>query len=81
MAKYVIKDSGFISLYYGLSSQLMRQATYSTIRFSFYEVAKTLLIERRVRNNVVNSNEVPFYQKILIAGAGGFLGSLVGKNQ
>lgn len=78
MARYVVNNSGFISLYYGISSQLMRQATYSTIRFSFYEVAKTLLIERRVRNNAENSSYLPFYQKVIIAGTGGFLGSLVG---
>ena len=76
MTKSIIKTTGFFSLYSGLSAALLRQATYSTFRFSFYETSKTLLLERRNQKD----NNLPFYQKIILAGIGGGLGSIFGKN-
>ena len=40
MTRNMILNSGFISLYNGLSAALLRQGTYSTARFAFYEIAK-----------------------------------------
>lgn len=34
----IIKNQGFLALYNGLSASLLRQGTYSTTRFGFYEV-------------------------------------------
>lgn len=64
MTKNMIETSGFLSLYNGLSASLLRQGTYSTMRFAFYEIAKEFLIDK-------NKNNVSFHQKVLIAGLGG----------
>lgn len=72
----MIKTSGFFSLYNGISAALLRQGTYSTTRFAFYEFAKEVLIEK---GNYKNSNQLPFYQKMIIAGLGGGIGSIFGK--
>ncbi|CAF0848113.1 unnamed protein product [Brachionus calyciflorus] len=45
MAMKIIKTTGFFSLYNGMSAALLRQATYSTTRFAFYEWAKEILVE------------------------------------
>jgi dicarboxylate transporter 10 len=35
-----IRRDGFLSLYNGLSASLLRQGTYSTVRFGVYETIK-----------------------------------------
>lgn len=79
MTKNIIQTDGFLSLYNGMSAALLRQATYSTVRFAFYELFKEILIEKLNKNQ---SNEIkqalPFYQKIIIAGLGGGIGSIFG---
>lgn len=37
---YVVKNQGFLGLYNGLSASLLRQLTYSTVRFGVYEDLK-----------------------------------------
>ncbi|KAK5091916.1 Mitochondrial dicarboxylate transporter [Exophiala xenobiotica] len=37
---YIIKNEGFLGLYSGLSASLLRQLTYSTVRFGVYEDLK-----------------------------------------
>lgn len=61
----MILNSGFISLYNGLSAALLRQGTYSTARFAFYEIAKDFIQEKNTKKGV------SFYQKVIIAGLGG----------
>lgn len=81
MTKNIIHTDGFLSLYNGMSAALLRQATYSTVRFAFYELFKEILIERLNKNRTYEmnrKNELPFYQKIIIAGLGGGLGSIFG---
>ena len=40
----VIKRDGFLALNHGLSAAVLRQLTYSTVRFAFYEVSTFLLV-------------------------------------
>jgi dicarboxylate transporter 10 len=70
MAGHMVKTNGFFSLYNGLSAAILRQATYSTTRFAAYDIGKKLL--------TVSNKEMPFYQKILLAGASGGIGGIVG---
>lgn len=76
MTNNIIKNTGVLSLYSGLSAALLRQATYSTTRFTFYEYSKTLLITKRPKMD--KTNNLPFYQKIILAGIGGGIGSIFG---
>jgi solute carrier family 25 (mitochondrial dicarboxylate transporter), member 10 len=78
MTRNIIHTDGFLSLYNGMSAALLRQGTYSTVRFAFYELFKEILIERSNRNKTVKVNELPFYQKMIIAGLGGGIGSIFG---
>ncbi len=81
MTKSIIKTTGFFSLYNGLSAALLRQATYSGTRFTVYETSKAILIERQYAQSDNRRDfkaDLPFYQKIIIAGIGGGLGSIFG---
>ena len=73
MAGNIVKTNGFFALYNGISAAILRQATYSTTRFAFYEVCKGAI----AKNNP-GKTEMPFYQKILLAGASGAIGGFVG---
>lgn len=78
MTVNIIKTNGFFALYGGLSAAILRQATYSTTRFACYEIFKGMA-EARVRknNNTPNAKvDIPFYQKILIAGLSGGIGGI-----
>ena len=77
MANKIVRTTGFFSLYSGLSAALLRQATYSTTRFTFYEASKSLLLEKRARAN--KTGDLPFVHKMLLAGAGGGIGSIFGQ--
>lgn len=70
MAGHMVKSNGVSSLYNGLSAAILRQATYSTTRFGVYNIGKNHLTTGR--------KEMPFYQKILLAGASGGIGGIVG---
>ncbi|NXY26698.1 DIC protein, partial [Atrichornis clamosus] len=71
MAMHVIRTDGFVALYNGLSASLCRQMTYSLTRFGIYETAKNHLGQG-------SQGPPPFYQKVLLAAAGGFAGGFVG---
>ncbi|NXA04142.1 DIC protein, partial [Sapayoa aenigma] len=71
MAMHVIRTDGFLALYNGLSASLCRQMTYSLTRFGIYETAKNYLGQG-------SQGPPPFYQKVLLAAAGGFTGGFVG---
>ena len=43
MATMLVRNEGFIHLYDGLSASLLRQATYSTVRFGAYDFLKANL--------------------------------------
>lgn len=63
----IIRQQGFTALYNGLSASLLRQLTYSTTRFGIYEVGKQAL-----------PGDASFASKILLAGASGAIGGLIG---
>ncbi|KAJ6220883.1 hypothetical protein RDWZM_006695 [Blomia tropicalis] len=65
----IISNDGFLSLYNGLTASLLRQLTYSTTRFGIYEVAKQQLS---------SDGNVPFYQRVILAGISGAAGGVVG---
>ncbi|XP_056362231.1 mitochondrial dicarboxylate carrier [Oenanthe melanoleuca] len=71
MAMHVIRTDGFLALYNGLSASLCRQMTYSLTRFGIYETAKKHLGQG-------GQGPPPFYQKVLVAAAGGLAGGFVG---
>jgi solute carrier family 25 (mitochondrial dicarboxylate transporter), member 10 len=75
ITRNMIAKNGIKSLYDGLTAALLRQGTYSTVRFAFYEITKKWILNN---NNKSNKKDVSFYQKILIAGLGGGIGSLFG---
>ncbi|NXP35574.1 DIC protein, partial [Leiothrix lutea] len=71
MAMHVIRTDGFLALYNGLSASVCRQMTYSLTRFGIYETAKKHLSQDK-------QGPPPFYQKVLVAAAGGFTGGFIG---
>ncbi|NWY47094.1 DIC protein, partial [Sylvia atricapilla] len=71
MAMHVIRTDGFLALYNGLSASLCRQMTYSLTRFGIYETAKKHMGQGK-------QGPPPFYQKVLVAAAGGFTGGFIG---
>ncbi|XP_049818329.1 mitochondrial dicarboxylate carrier isoform X3 [Aethina tumida] len=62
----VIRKSGFLALYNGISAGLLRQMTYSTTRFGMYEVLKQ------------NVKSDTFVNKVAIASVSGMVGGVVG---
>lgn len=90
----IIKKDGLTALYNGLSASLLRQLTYSTVRFGIYEVKyypfevitfrfsklETMWILSKVGKQAIESpgNPAPFYQKFLLAAISGAAGGIVG---
>lgn len=70
MAGHMVKTNGVSSLYNGLSAAILRQGTYSTTRFAVYDFGKKTLGS--------NTKDMPFIQKIALAGFSGFFGGVVG---
>lgn len=66
----IIRKQGILALYNGLSASLLRQLTYSTIRFGAYEIGKQTL--------ETPDRPLPFYQKLLLAGVSGAIGGVFG---
>jgi len=48
----VVKNEGVMALYRGLSASLLRQMTYSTVRFGAYDAFKDFLGESEKSNNI-----------------------------
>jgi dicarboxylate transporter 10 len=70
MATKVVQSEGFIGLYNGISASLLRQGTYSMTRFALYETGKARISS--------DGAALSFYQMVLLAGASGFCGGVVG---
>jgi dicarboxylate transporter 10 len=69
----VIRKDGVLALYDGLSASLLRQATYSTVRFGVYEGLKQRVMERTGQKNLSLAYTLPIS---FVAGAlGGFAGN------
>jgi len=71
LAVDVVRNDGVLGLYSGISASIMRQMTYTTIRFGLYETISSKLLEGR-------SDCLPFYQKALIGCFSGFIGGIAG---
>ena len=81
MTIHSIKNNGILSLYNGMSAALLRQATYSTFRFAFYEGAKDMVLAQANAHKAADEpaiTQLPFYQKMILAGLGGGVGSIFG---
>lgn len=73
IAGQVIKESGVLGLYRGLSAGLLRQATYTTARLGIFNSLSDTLKKR-----MPNGEPLPLYQKAGAGLAAGGLGALVG---
>lgn len=62
----IVRQQGVFALYNGISASLLRQLTYSTTRFGIYEIGKKDIAD------------YGFLGKILLAGASGAAGGLIG---
>lgn len=67
----IIRKNGILAMYNGLTASWLRQVTYSTTRFGIYEATKQRLIGNQ-------STNIPFHQKVLLAGVSGAAGGFVG---
>ena len=47
------KNEGFVKLYNGLSASILRQATYSTVRFGVYEKLKDYITSKTNKSKCV----------------------------
>ncbi|XP_065197937.1 mitochondrial dicarboxylate carrier-like [Sycon ciliatum] len=71
MARNVREHHGLSKLYQGLSASVMRQLTYSTVRFGVYDSGKAYLTDN-------GTKPLPVYQKLFLSFWGGLAGGLVG---
>ena len=76
MSLNIVKNDGFLALYNGISAAVLRQGTYSATRFALYETLTDLVRKQSVDKGP--KFDMPFYQKIFIAGTSGFIGGVVG---
>ncbi|OQR98054.1 mitochondrial 2-oxoglutarate/malate carrier protein [Thraustotheca clavata] len=70
--KNIVKTEGFSGFYRGISGGLMREGTYSTVRFGVYQYLKDQAIERN------NGEPIPLWENIMLSMLGGAIGGAVG---
>lgn len=70
---HIVKNDGFLALYSGISASLLRQLTYSTVRFGVYEELKA-----RYAKNSATGREPSFTALVAMAMGSGFLGGVAG---
>ncbi|CAI5721167.1 unnamed protein product [Peronospora effusa] len=70
--RHIIKQQGLNGLYQGISGGIMREGTYSTIRFAVYHYLK----DEAVRRN--DGNSISTWHNVLLGMIGGVLGGAVG---
>ncbi|GJC85764.1 mitochondrial dicarboxylate carrier [Colletotrichum liriopes] len=69
---HIIRNHGVTGLYNGLSASLLRQMTYSTVRFGAYE-------EMKIRATRANDGKAPAFPVLVaMASASGFVGGISG---
>eukprot|EP00794_Sanderia_malayensis_P008767 gene8767-9704_t len=71
MGIQVAKNEGILGLYNGVSASILRQMTYSSVRFGAYEIVTSKLLEGR-------DDPLPFYQKVTVGCLSGFVGGIFG---
>ncbi|KAH7257564.1 mitochondrial carrier domain-containing protein [Fusarium tricinctum] len=69
---HILRNDGPLGLYSGISASLLRQMTYSTVRFGVYEEVKTRLIRRN------EGRDPSFMTLIALAAGSGFVGGIAG---
>lgn len=84
---HVLRTNGPLGLYNGISASLLRQATYSTVRFGVYEELKARASSAtgaaattlpRLDGTPSRAQQPPFAALIAIAAVSGFLGGVSG---
>ncbi|KUI57730.1 Mitochondrial dicarboxylate transporter [Cytospora mali] len=70
--KHVLGAHGTLGLYHGLSASLLRQLTYSTVRFGIYEEAKTRLTKQN------GGTQPSFPVLVALSCTSGFMGGIAG---
>ncbi|KAK5443481.1 Mitochondrial dicarboxylate transporter [Exophiala xenobiotica] len=73
---YILKNDGPIGLYAGLSGALLRQLTYSTVRFGVYEDLKTRFAPRPTADDPAPRPSL--LNLVLMSSVAGFLGGIAG---
>ncbi|KAF5661511.1 putative dicarboxylate carrier [Fusarium heterosporum] len=69
---HILRNDGPLGLYSGISASLLRQMTYSTVRFGVYEEVKTRLTRRN------EGRDPSFMTLIALAAGSGFAGGIAG---
>ncbi|RVX76078.1 hypothetical protein B0A52_00435 [Exophiala mesophila] len=73
---FVFRNEGVLGLYAGLSAALLRQLTYSTVRFGVYEDLKTRFAPQPTESNPKPRQSL--FNLVLMSSAAGFLGGIAG---
>lgn len=73
---HIFKKQGFFGLYNGLSAALLRQLTYSTVRFGVYEDLKARFRPPPSPSNPKGQSSL--LQLLLMSSTAGFLGGIAG---
>lgn len=76
-ALHILRTDGPLGLYAGISASLLRQLTYSTVRFGVYEELKTRAA-RRLADKGKGKQQPSFPVLVAIASFSGFVGGLAG---
>jgi dicarboxylate transporter 10 len=76
----IIRTDGVLSLYNGLSASLLRQGTYSTVRFGCYEALKERRLEalRAVAKHPTRVKDLPMAESIAFSMLAGSIGGVAG---
>ncbi|SPJ72782.1 probable dicarboxylate carrier protein [Fusarium torulosum] len=69
---HILRNDGPLGLYSGISASLLRQMTYSTVRFGVYEEVKTRLTRRN------EGRDPSFMTLVALAAGSGFVGGIAG---
>ncbi|PNY29856.1 Mitochondrial dicarboxylate carrier [Tolypocladium capitatum] len=70
---HIVKNDGLLALYSGISASLLRQLTYSTVRFGVYEELKA-----RYAKTSATGRDPSFTALVAMAMGSGFLGGVAG---
>ncbi|KAH6999800.1 mitochondrial carrier domain-containing protein [Ilyonectria destructans] len=68
---HILRTSGPLGLYNGISASLLRQMTYSTVRFGLYEEIKARMVAK-------SGTEPSFPLLVAMAAGSGFVGGIAG---